>query len=84
MIPHPHQDNFNTLLRAFRDGAACLLECQERATGKPVYVICAVNRRSPEYELVPFARLFGDNPYDLLAPPEELSGPSTSPEGTRP
>jgi hypothetical protein len=69
MIPQPYQDNFNTLHRAFAAAAACLLECQERATGKPVYVICAVNRRGGDYELLPFARLFDDNPYDLLTPP---------------
>jgi len=71
MIPQSHKDNFNTLLRAFDDGAACLLECHERATSKPVYVICAVNRRGEELELVPFATLFNENPYDLLSPPLE-------------
>ena len=71
MIPQPHKDNFNTLHRAFDDGAACLLECRELATGKPVYVICAVNRRGEEFELVPFATLFSDNPFDLLSPPLE-------------
>jgi hypothetical protein len=69
MIPQPHKDNFNTLHRAFEDGAACLLECHELATGTPVYVICAVNRRGQEFELVPFATLFNDNPYELLSPP---------------
>jgi hypothetical protein len=78
MIPQAHQDNFNTLLQAFDDGAACLLECHELATGKPVYVICAVNRHGPDYELVPFARLFDDNPYELLAPPGEIADQSTS------
>lgn len=77
MIPQPHRDNFNTLHRAFDDGAACLLECNDRATGKPVYVICAVNRRGTDYELVPFARLFDDSPYDLLTPPGEFAEPST-------
>ena len=84
MIPQPHKDNFNTLYRAFEDGAACLLECHEPATGKPVYVICAVNRRGPDYELVPFAQLFDDNPYALLAPPEEMPDQSTSSEGVKP
>jgi hypothetical protein len=71
MIPQPHKDNFNDLHRAFDDGAACLLECHELATGKPVYVICAVNRRGEEFEFVPFATLFSVNPYDLLSPPLE-------------
>lgn len=74
MIPQPHRDNFNTLHQAFQDGAACLLECHELATGKPIYVICAVNRRGEEFELVPFATLFNDNPYELLSPPIESAG----------
>lgn len=71
MIPQPHRDNFNILHRAFDDGAACLLECQERATGKPIYVICAVTHRGEHFELVPFAALFNDNPYELLSPPTD-------------
>jgi hypothetical protein len=78
MIPQSHRDNFNTLNRAFADGAACLLECYEKATGQPVYVVCAVNRNGPDFELVPFARLFDDNPYELLTPPGEMAEPSTS------
>lgn len=78
MIPQPYRDNFNTLQRAFGDGAACLLECREQATDTPVYVICAVNRRGEEYELVPFAQLFDDNPYELLSPPGEMLEQSAS------
>ena len=73
MIPQPHRDNFNTLYRAFDDGSACLLECNELATGKLVYVICAINRRGEDFELVPFATLFDDNPYELLTPPGNLA-----------
>ena len=73
MIPQPYRDNFNTLNRAVRAGTACLLECREQATGRPVYVVCAVNRRSPEgdCEMVPFAQLFDNNPYERLMPPGE-------------
>jgi hypothetical protein len=78
MIPKPYSDNFSSLRRAFRDGAACLLECRERSTGSPAYVICAVNRRGEKLELVPFARLFDANPYALLAPPVEMDGQSAS------
>jgi hypothetical protein len=76
MIPQPYRDNFNTLHRAFDDGAICLLECHERATGKPVYVICAVSRCGTDYDFVPFAQLFADNPYELLMPPDGLRGTS--------
>ena len=77
MIPQPYRDNFNTLNRAFSDGDACLLECHERATGRTVYVICAVNRGGPDFELVPFAQLFNDNPYELLSPPGETPAQPT-------
>lgn len=72
MIPQPYRDNFNSLQRAFDAGDACLLKCRDKATGKPAYVLCAVNARGEEYELVPFARLFDDNPYELLSPPGEM------------
>lgn len=78
MIPQPQRDIFNTLNRAFGDGAACLLECYEKATGQPAYVICAVNRHGQQFELMPFARLFDGNPYELLTPPGEMTGHSTS------
>jgi hypothetical protein len=69
MIPQTHKDNFDTLIRAFGDGATCLLECHERETGRPIYVICAVNQRGENVEFVPFANLFNDDPYELLSPP---------------
>jgi hypothetical protein len=69
MIPTHYRTSFQTLSHAFSDNAVCLLRCRERATDKPAYVICAVGRPSTDYEIVPFARLFDDNPYDLLAPP---------------
>lgn len=74
MIPLPHRNNFNALHRAFDDRAVCLLECRERATGNPGYVICAVHYRGEEFELVPFARLFNDNPFELLSPAGNPAG----------
>lgn len=78
MIPKPYRDNFSTLSRAFRDGAACLLECRERTTGNPAYVICAVNHCGQAFNLIPFAQLFDDNPYALLVPPGETDGQPAS------
>lgn len=68
MIPQPYRDNFDTLHQAFDAGDACLLQCRERVTGKPAYVICAVNQRGGEVELLPFAQLFDGNPYEFLSP----------------
>ncbi len=76
----PRANRGVTSSQAFSDGAACLLECRERVTGRPVYVLCAVNRRGPDYEMVPFARLFDDNPYALLAPPGERDEQSSGKE----
>jgi hypothetical protein len=73
MIPQPYRDNFTTLHRAFDAGDACLLECHEQTTGKPVYVICAVNHCGEDYELVPFAQLFNGNPYEQLSPPGDTT-----------
>ena len=84
MIPQTHKDNFDTLIRAFGDGAACLLECHDRKTGSPAYVICAVNRNGSDYELVPFARLFEDSPYESLVPPDDNADPSTLAGETKP
>ena len=84
MIPQAYRDNFNTLLRAFGDSAACLLECREKATGEHAYDICAVNHSGTDYELVPFARLFDDNPYELLVPPDDTAEPSTLAGETKP
>jgi hypothetical protein len=69
MIPQPYRDNFTTLLEAVSNGDACLMECHEQQTGQPAYVIFAVSRIGPDYEFIPFARLFDANPYDLLLPP---------------
>ena len=77
MIPHPYRINFDTLNQAFSDGAACLLECNERTTGRPVYVICAVNHRRDDFEFVPFGTLFNDSLYELLSPPAD-SAPKRS------
>lgn len=71
MTPQPYRDNFNTLHRAFADGAAGLLGRTDRATGKPAFVICAVNRRDPDCEPVPAARLFDGDPYELPTPPKD-------------
>jgi hypothetical protein len=67
------------LHQAFDAGDACLLECRDKATGKPVYVLCAVNHRGEDFELVPFAQLFDDNPYERLTPPGEMQDVEAQP-----
>jgi hypothetical protein len=83
MIPLTHQDNFDTLSRAFDDGTACLLEGRERKSGRPAYVICSTNRET-DYQLVPFARLCDDNAHALLSPPGQTSNNQPSTDGAGP
>lgn len=65
-----YKQNFETLQQAFRDGAACLLECFDAKTGVPVMTICAVGFDGKEYTFKPFAKLFDGNPYQELMPPD--------------
>ncbi len=68
-----HQANFDTLCRAVTNGDAAVVDCQHRATGESVAVVCAVNA-DREYELVPLAMLFAGDPYELLNPPSAEGG----------
>lgn len=66
-----HKKNFETLTRAFREGQVCLLDCVEKSTGEHVAVICATQwNEEGEVDLMPFARFFNGNPYDMLEPPD--------------
>ena len=66
--------NFQTLQRAFKQGDIGLVECQLKATGEPVAVICAFQYDGEEIEFVPFAMMFSGNPYDQLNPPNPEGG----------
>ena len=68
MIFTGHKNNFETLKQAAANGDLALMECQSSATGKPVMVLCAVNRNRDEFEFVPVAKLFDGNPYDEVIP----------------
>lgn len=76
MLSEHSRSNFETLKRAFEDGNACLLECTDKKSGKAVAVICAIQNSGDNklpLELVPFAKMFDDNPYEEVDPPEEES-----------
>jgi hypothetical protein len=68
MISKGHKNNFDTLKQAAANGDLALMECHCSSTGKPVTVICAVNRIRNEFEFVPVARLFDGNPYEEVIP----------------
>ena len=74
-----HENNFETLKKAFADGNIALVECQEVGSGDIVAVICAVmpDYNAPdgqEFEFVPFAQMFKENPYDEWRPPNPDGG----------
>ena len=70
-----YRANFEVLQTAFLAGAVALMECQLAVTGEPVVVICAANRHGDgSTEFVPFAMMFGDNPYRIVNPPKPEGG----------
>ena len=73
-----HKQNFETLRLAIMAGDAALMECQHVDSGETVAVICAVNRHADnpdeEFEFVPVAMMFSDNPYQLVSPPKPGGG----------
>lgn len=70
-----HKASFESLSEAFEAGDVALMECELRATGEEVAVICAANRlANGEVEFVPFAMFFNGNPYELLNPPNPDGG----------
>ena len=79
-----HKQNFATLRRAIMAGDAALMECQHAGSGETVAVICAVNRHvdepEEEFEFVPMAMMFNDNPYQLVNPPKPGGGFCTKEE----
>jgi hypothetical protein len=74
-IPKGHKQNFQTLVNAFQNGDAALMECQLAATGEDIAVICAANRMpNGDVHFVPFCMMFNGNPYEMVNPPDPEGG----------
>lgn len=70
-IPDHVRANFETLLRAARNGDLALMECTDASNGIPRYVLAAVQRDDGgEYLFTPFGHLAEGNPYEAYHPPE--------------
>ena len=69
-----HKKNFETLRNAFYTRRVALHEVKDKATGKLVAVVCAVNESGGGIELVPIAQMFNEDPYELLEPAEGAVG----------
>lgn len=84
-IAEGHKANFETLRQGIFNGDACLMECQEIATGEVVAVICCAQEEDDgTITMVPFARLFNGNPYEMLRPPNPDGGFHGEAEEPRP
>jgi hypothetical protein len=69
-IVQDHKKNFETLKKAFKNGAVCLMDCVEKCSGEHVAVICtSMPQEDGGMVFVPFARFFNGNPYSQLIPP---------------
>jgi len=66
--------NFRTLSNANHNDRLCLIDCQDKSTGKSVAVVAALNIVGKEIEIIPLAKLFDGNPYDELLPPNPDGG----------
>lgn len=64
------QVNFNTMLRAASRGHLALMECRDKKTGKYVAVIVMHHLDGDESVFTPVAKLFEDNPYEEVDPPQ--------------
>lgn len=69
-IPDPVRTNFNTLLRAAREGKLALMECLDAVTRERRFVVCAVGPADEGgFVMTPFGHLADGNPYDAYLPP---------------
>lgn len=68
-IPKGHRANLETIIRAAKNGDLCVMECTDKATGKPVIALCAAGRNGKEIVMSPLAKMFDGNPYEELDPP---------------
>jgi hypothetical protein len=68
-IPEYACANFQTLLRAAKDGNLALMECTDAITGERRYVVCAGGREGTDFLFTPFGHLADGNPFDAYVPP---------------
>jgi hypothetical protein len=63
------RDNYALLLRAAERGDLALLECTDRVSGAPAYIVCDMRRDGDAHIITPLARLHDGDPADLIWPP---------------
>lgn len=70
-ITDVERKNYDTLMRAAKDGNVALVECTDKRTGERVPVLCAMgwDADKQEHLITPFALLFDGTQYEWLEPP---------------
>ena len=66
-ITESEKKNFDTLVSAAKSDRICLVSTFDTNSTTTAIVVCAVNPpmdTAGDYEFVPLARLFDENPYD--------------------
>ncbi|NDF45285.1 MAG: hypothetical protein EB125_06245 [Betaproteobacteria bacterium] len=71
-----HENNFTTLIRAFKNDDVALMLCTDAKTGEYATVICICNLVTkedgePEYQFIPVATMIEGNPYEAYIPPND-------------
>lgn len=73
-LPPHHRQNFRTLSKAFDNGDVCILDCFEKATRRPVAIICTVHKEGDEFVMTPFAKMLDpETVFDDYIPPDPNS-----------
>jgi len=68
-----YRDNFNTMLRASKEGDLALVSAIRKADKKPVALVCAIQRNPDETMTpVPFAVMCEGNPFEDFEDPTVL------------
>lgn len=61
---------FNTIIEAADEHRLCLVECEDRKTGKKVHVLCESWTEDGAVQLNPLGKLFSGNPFNEVTPPD--------------
>jgi hypothetical protein len=65
-----HENAFSKMCEAFELGQICMVECREAETGENVAVVCAIIMENGTETYVPLARMFNQDPFEELLPPD--------------
>jgi len=65
-----YEDYITALQGLFAKGEMAIVACEEHDTGEVIPVLCSlkIGQEDQSVELVPFAYLFKDNPYEKVSP----------------